>query len=434
MTNVTRIATMALLAAGCAKNPDGVESAGGKAKKNPVYGAVCAGGPTAFGDVVIPIAEDIQSQEIWYSQTGDHQDCSGIFHRVLEAYQQKCPSEPLATYDVDRTSRQLGAWYLHKGLLTVVSDPVAQSNLILPGSVLFFGPNGPNYASMDPEKAMEEIRHVGVVVGVEYSEDGQLDSYSMFHGRRTGTYASITNDQRATGKPPFGNGPDAIIGVAPIATPLAPATAIPRPKGKSGGGAAKVEPGSLVCGGKTVRASAMVPPIVHTLEADKVRVSRDDEADRVRLFTLVAEKVAEKCPQLALPPANARTDYATLAQWFFTGGQFHLVDDPAKRAGWLLPGAVVFFGPANIDYTGMDPEDVVTHIDQIGVVAGVNRVNGQVTGYTVFQAPAADGGLATTVAANPLGAPLPLGLEGRAWLGVAPMFTRTNQLKGGSTP
>lgn len=423
-----RWAMIGAMALGCAKGPEATTAAPAKAKKQEaIYGAVCTTGPTPFESVIVPIAEDLQSQEIWYTQSGDRQDCSGVFHRVLEAYQAKCPAEPLAQYEVDRTSRQLGSWYLNKGLLTVVSDPVAQSNLILPGSVLFFGPGGPDWTKMDPAAAMEAIRHVGVVTSVQYDEAGAIESYSMFHGRRTGTYAAITNDHRLTGKPPFGNGPDAIIGIAPIATPLAPATAIAPAKKK---GAKTVEPGTLVCGKKNVRATTLVRPIINGLIKDKVRVSKNDEGDRIGLFTAIADEVAEQCPQLARPPERAREGYEPLAQWFYTSGQFRVVDDPAKRGDWLQPGSVLFFGPANLDYSGMDPEDVVNRVDSIGVVEAVIRTNGVITGYTIFHAPPEDeGGLATVSTANPVSAALPFGFDGRVWLGVAPMFTRTPTAK-----
>ena len=383
-----------------------------------IYGAVCNDQATPFDDILSPIAEDLQSQKIWYTQDPSSalQDCSGIFHRVLQGFDAACPGKTLPTPDTHRTSRQLGAWYLERGLLTVIEDAAAQDDLIHPGTVLFFGPGGVNYTAMPPADAMEKIRHVGVVVDTARDEDGALQSYSMFHGRRTGTYAGITNWHKRSGTPPLGNGNDAIIGATPIVATL-------------GNNAQEVlgvptMPGEvmLTCNGETVAASDLVTPVAESLKGKTVRVRWNNERDKVRVFTVLAEKVAEQCPELVLPDDTARESHQRLAQWYVAEGRFEVVTAAAEQGAQIVAGSVLFFGPASVDYAGLDPEEVLSHINHMGVVVSVTRDDaGAVTGYTLFQAPPEGAFAAEFREGNSQGAALSFGLDGLAWLGVAPI-------------
>lgn len=421
---------------GCAKSTSPAPSVEGRTKRveaaavsaadgaipPDIYGAMCKGGPKPFGDVVMPIAERLQRKKIWYDgqNPDDMSDCSGIFHRVLESYDKKCPGQPLPGAEAQRSSRQIGRWYLDAGLLTLIRDPIEQQHLIQAGSVLFFADDGVAYHRMPPEEAMEEIHHLGVVVETTRTEDGELVSYRMFHGRRTGTYASITNWHRATSKPPFGNGKDKVIAVAPIAKPL---------------GRTILEqlgvpplPGELLLScaeGDTRTASEVVAPAAEELRGKRVRVRWQNERDKVRVFTLLLQEVAAACPNVVVPPDEAVQSHVRLAQWYVAEGEFETVDDARTRGDWIVPGSVMFFGPASVDYADMDPEDLLTHIDHMGVVVSVTRDGSDhVVGYTLFQAPPEGAFEAQFTEGNALGAALPFGLEGRAWLGVAPISAR----------
>lgn len=422
---------LTLLAVGCARSKTPAAAAE-QAETQPVdeavpqhspappdiYGATCIDGPTAFGDVVMPIAERMQAEKIWYNSE-DLSDCSGIFHRVMGEYAAQCPTESLPDSTDHRSSRQIGRWYLDAGLLTVVEDPVAQQDLIHPGAVLFFAPNGVDYHAMEPTEAMEKIRHLGVVVEAIRTEAGELESYRLFHGRRSNTYASITNWHRNTSKPPFGNGKDKILAVSPIATPLGPThlerLGLPPQRGEL----------MLTCAGERTKASDVVTPAAGELRGKTVRVRWKSEADKVRVLTLLLGKVAERCPELSVPPEEATSDHVRLAQWYVAEGHFETVDAARERGDWIVPGSVMFYGPAVEDQAGMDPEDMVEQVDHMGVVVSVSRDEaGHVVGYTVFQAPPEGAFEAQFVEANALDSATPFGLEGRAWLGVAPISVR----------
>ena len=111
--------------------------------------------------------------------------------------------------------------------MTLIKDPLAQAELIRPGVVMFYGKKSQEYYNSHPVEMLWNdtlgIRHVGVVVDVERNETGEIQSYSLFHGRYTGTPSGISNADnymhRRVAKsdaPSFGNGSDPWVGVAAI--------------------------------------------------------------------------------------------------------------------------------------------------------------------------------------------------------------------------
>jgi hypothetical protein len=152
----------------------------------------------------------------------------------------------------------------------------------------------------------------------------------------------------------------------------------------------------------------------------------------VRVLALLSERMAQDCPELVVPPEEATESYGKLAQWYVAEGRFHVVDRASDRADWIVPGSVMFFGPASVSYQGLDPEEVLAKVDHLGVVVSVTRdANDRVTGYTLFQTPPAGGMAAEFVEANAGDSRRPFGLDGvdgtpdRVWVGVAPIASQS---------
>ena len=67
------------------------------------------------------------------------------------------------------------------------------------------------------------IEHMGVVTEVRYDANGDVEGYSMFHGRRPGVYAQRSHYHQLKppriGFPPLGNWNQQLLAVAYIMTP-----------------------------------------------------------------------------------------------------------------------------------------------------------------------------------------------------------------------
>jgi hypothetical protein len=164
-----------------------------------------------------------------YDLSDPSTQCSGIFQRFLGSIREACPEAVANTppsSNID--SREQGKWYYDKGALTVIKDPIASAELIRPGVVMFYGKLKQEFYNSNPIEKFwtreEGIRHVGVVVDVERDEaTGEIQSYSLFHGRRPGLASGISNAdnymhrrEAKANAPSFGNGPDPWIGVAAV--------------------------------------------------------------------------------------------------------------------------------------------------------------------------------------------------------------------------
>ncbi len=168
-----------------------------------------------------PIAEGFERQNIMYDTT-PLSDCSGMFHRLLRAFDEGCGGYSLPQPESCRDSRDVARWYQEKGLFTRVRDELGQVDWIKPGAVMFYGHSGKSYeAAADLDEILREVEHVGVVVSVERDATGDLTRYRLFHGRSPGKPAGITDYHlRVPARPehrPFGNWDQQWVGVAPLA-------------------------------------------------------------------------------------------------------------------------------------------------------------------------------------------------------------------------
>ena len=182
--------------------------------------AGCGGEGGDSAKVIRQIADRLTAQGIMYGSE-PLSDCSGMFHRVLESFSDRCPGLDLPSPDSARSSRDIGRWYASKGSFVQISDPLSHASLIEPGAAMFFGRSDRRFAELTREEALAEIEHLGIVVSVERDSDGNVLSYRLFHGRSPGTPAGITDYHRREvsrpGHSPFGNWDQQWIGISPLA-------------------------------------------------------------------------------------------------------------------------------------------------------------------------------------------------------------------------
>ena len=190
----------------------------------------CGGGEINLAVPVNLVATRLESQNLAYNDK-PFTDCSGIFHRVLDSLKRRCPTHDFPSPQTHRDSRSLGRWYHEKGQLVQITDPLKQDSYIKPGAVIFYAKPSVDPLTVDAETLFKQggIRHVGVVTEVEKDASGTIVGYTLFHGRYYGKSAAKTNyHKRDTGRanyPPFGNGKDHMIAVAPIASDAVMASA-----------------------------------------------------------------------------------------------------------------------------------------------------------------------------------------------------------------
>lgn len=183
----------------------------------------CADAEYDLSTPLMEVASQLEAQQLMYN-VQPFTDCSGIFHRVLDSINRRCPDHAFPNPNAYRSSRGVGKWYSEKGNFIQITDPENEWAYIKPGAVMFYASG-----SIDPKAIQKEalfkqggIRHVGVVVAVEKDPDGVVSSYTLFHGRTTGKVAAMTNyhdrEPSRNNYPPYGNGGDHWVGVAPIAS------------------------------------------------------------------------------------------------------------------------------------------------------------------------------------------------------------------------
>lgn len=165
---------------------------------------------------------DIEERNILYN-TEPLSDCSGMFLRLVNALREKCPNALFPDPDRERDSRAIAGWYAEHENLEIVVDPNLLGRKIRPGMVLFYGQQGRSYQkpTLDELRGENGIEHVGVVVGVEKDDRGQVASYTLFHGRSAGKPAGRTTHTRQPSRgdlPPYGNGDQQIVAIALIWT------------------------------------------------------------------------------------------------------------------------------------------------------------------------------------------------------------------------
>lgn len=156
-------------------------------------------------------------------------DCSGIFHRVLNGMRGQLPNAKFPTIKNARTSRGIAAWYAKNGHFTIVRNPRLQGDLIKPGMAVFYGHADSkvhyNYKTMtiDTLKARRiGINHVAIVLEVNRDKNNVLQSYTIFHGRNVGKNAGVTISRRTYQRHPelpvYGNWGEPWLAIAEIVT------------------------------------------------------------------------------------------------------------------------------------------------------------------------------------------------------------------------
>ncbi|MEN0064834.1 MAG: hypothetical protein AAGA48_22000 [Myxococcota bacterium] len=239
---------------------------------NELY-AKCNGETMALSTLLQPILEDMAAIEIPYTQdkTGGDQlrDCSGNFLRVSSEVANQCvdarpylaASEGVVpwknppgkqnvfqgthqkwtadgkNYEA-RDTRGTARWYDKQGLFTPLYHDNKQSltnassaleafrNTIKPGMVLWYAKSGKYFTEKYGKEPLFTrgvgIRHMGVVHSVQRDpESGDVVGYKLYHGRKDDPKApdnDITEHKWDAwrGQPPFGNGPDPLVGWAPL--------------------------------------------------------------------------------------------------------------------------------------------------------------------------------------------------------------------------
>lgn len=166
--------------------------------------------PDAITAKALEVAKQLESQQLPYSRHGpDLQDCSGIFHRILNGVRASCRHFEGPESASSRTTSGIAGWYAAEDRLVLVKKARKQDQLIQPGTVLFFGEQNKTYGSLSQKKTVDKISHLGIVVSVKRNPDNSVAHYKLFHGRRSGRNASVTHHSRSPSNkkdPPLGNG------------------------------------------------------------------------------------------------------------------------------------------------------------------------------------------------------------------------------------
>ena len=191
------------------------------------YSADCGGTLMDLGGPVQEIAAKIEAASLLYD-TKPLTDCSGIFHRVLQAMKARCPGYDFPTPETYRDTRDLARWYHERGELILVRDALQDAELIKAGAVLFYGQRDTEYKDFTVEELLQKgtgINHMGVVVRVHRDPEGKVVRYELFHGHGTKgkTPASTTKWHQRNPRtgPPFGNGTEQWVAFARLVPPSA---------------------------------------------------------------------------------------------------------------------------------------------------------------------------------------------------------------------
>lgn len=187
--------------------------------------SLCAGKKSNLAHPVNLIAQHISEDSLDYN-VEPFSDCSGIFIRVLDSLNRRCPGHDFPNPQTYRDSRGLAQWYHEQKLLIRVIEPLDMGKYIKPGAVMFYGGRGMNMDTIQTEDLFQHggINHVGVITEVKKDKEGIVESYSLFHGQRPGKMASTTKYHKRTYRnrkdyPPYGNGSEQWVAIAPIVKP-----------------------------------------------------------------------------------------------------------------------------------------------------------------------------------------------------------------------
>jgi hypothetical protein len=191
------------------------------------------------------IAQAMEAQKLDY-EPANGTDCSGIYHKIKDQVQLKFSAlgdeskYHYPTYEQERNSRQIAYWYHKNGNLKIVQNGTTDRNLIRPGSVMFFGRTDEKYSditiemltnpevwSHDKAAGKGKIMHIATVTKVERDAQGNVEIYTMMHGRNrkhtasrtAGNYDGPGSYAETFAKFPFGNWNQQWVAVANIETP-----------------------------------------------------------------------------------------------------------------------------------------------------------------------------------------------------------------------
>ncbi len=154
---------------------------------------------------------------MYSNKASDFKDCSGMFIRLCEALSEVTCDGYLFPGRAFHSSRALAAWYHRQEGLQLVTKPMESSDLIQVGQVMFYGKAGtkaPKRMTVDMLSG-SLVGHVGVVVAVDRTEEGELTSYTLYHGRSSGK-AAARSIIRTTQNPDFGNWGQPWLAASPI--------------------------------------------------------------------------------------------------------------------------------------------------------------------------------------------------------------------------
>lgn len=158
---------------------------------------------------------------MYSNKASDYKDCSGMFIRLCEALSEVTCDKYLFPGRTFHSSRALAAWYYRQGELQVITKPMESSDLIQVGQVMFYGQPGtktPKRLTIDMLSGGSQqglVGHVGVVVAVDRTEEGELEAYTIYHGRSSGKPAARSIIRKAQ-NPDFGNWGQPWLAVGPI--------------------------------------------------------------------------------------------------------------------------------------------------------------------------------------------------------------------------
>lgn len=180
-----------------------------------------------LGNLLTQYAEKIEGLQLAYDPS-KMQDCSGIFFRLIDEFAKKrCPDYAYPDPKSARPCRMIAHWYYEHKNFSFLEDPMGKRNLIKPGAVLFFGPPNRSFKNMTVERMCGPsgaIHHIGVVTSVEKDEQGNLLSYTLFHGQTYGknasrTYHSTKGPSRLN-YPVLGFGSEQLVAISYLFTPV----------------------------------------------------------------------------------------------------------------------------------------------------------------------------------------------------------------------
>lgn len=148
---------------------------------------------------------------MYSNKASDYRDCSGMFLRLCENMKDQVCDKFAFPDRSFHSTRDLAAWYAEHGNLRLIQDPRANEQHIQVGQIMFYGkakkkiPKRFDLASLTAPYPKGLLAHMGVVVSVKRNEEtGQLESYTLYHGRSSGK-AATRSIIRSSQNPDFGN-------------------------------------------------------------------------------------------------------------------------------------------------------------------------------------------------------------------------------------